>query len=161
MRREIILICFITLGLVACASTPPPGGLSPSSGGNPTTVPVSTQGAQMQSGQQGQAQETGSATTYANPNVYSFTLAGQANKITIKNTEDGSLIVAESNGAVLTEAQLAALLKSGSITISYGDNAITNTVSSGGGGAAGISGGGTATGGARAGTTGGGSTGGP
>jgi len=155
----LVFITFALLGLVACAT--PGGAMSPSAGGNPDNTSVPIQGAQTQMGQQGQAMETGSAITYANPNVYSFTLAGQANKITIRSTDDGDVIVAESNGAVLTEAQLAALLKSGSISISYGDNAITNTVSSGGGGAAGIEGGAGAAGGSRAGTTGGGSSGGP
>lgn len=127
---------FLLVSLAGC-TTP---GFGPASGGDPANVPVGVQGAQFQQGQQGQVGETGSAVVYANPTVYAFRLMGQKSKVRVVINDEGSLIEATSEGDMSPE-DLALLMDSGGVTVSYGDNAISNYVSSGGAGAAGVEGG--------------------
>jgi hypothetical protein len=153
MFRALFVVVLAALVAAGCQSPVPAAGTS--SGGNPLTTPVGVQGAQMQTGQQGQVGETNSATTYANPSVFAITLAGKTTHLRIEANEDGTVIDATADGEVLTDEQLAAL-SSRAVVISYGDNAISNSNSSGGGGAAGVEGGSASGGGSRGGSSGGG-----
>ncbi len=123
-----VLMLTVMVGLLGCQSSPQSG-----------SVPVSTQGAQNIGGGQGQAQETGSATSHANPTIYGFNLIGKS-KLVIKVTEDGMEMTATAEG--LPEGGAISI---GSTYVTYGEEAINTSVSSGGGGQAGTQGGSSST----------------
>jgi len=98
---------------------------------SPANTSTQGQAAQTLAGQQGQAAETGSATTYANPLIVYFF----GGKLSLKANPGGETTV-DATGAENVHIE-------GNLTlggVAYGEESATSEVSSGGGSAAGTSG---------------------
>lgn len=130
---KMLVVMLALVALVGCA-TPGALGNATESGGDPSNVGAAGQGAQIQSGQQGQVGETGSATTYANPTVNLWNILGS---FRYKRVEDSDGSITETIEADGVTGALGSVTFP-DIAITYSDAEITSEVSSGGGGAAGV-----------------------
>lgn len=138
MRRLIILpVAVLALLLVVgCGGIPKTDGIG-SAGTGSTSTPLSLQGAQTQTGQQGQVGETGSATNHANPTILNLNLFGKSRLRIGVNPENGEpLVEAETEGG----SEFVGPVHFHAPYVRYGEDSVHADVSSGGGGAAGVGG---------------------